>query len=47
MRIKKVACGDNILEGRFEAIYFFHLGLLPGIYGVGKTQISKVILRAL
>jgi len=44
---KKVACGDNILEGRFEAIYLFHLAWLAGIYGFGKTPISKVILRAL
>ncbi|MEG5017561.1 MULTISPECIES: hypothetical protein [unclassified Microcoleus] len=47
MRIKKVAFGDNILKWHFEPIYFFHLALLAGGYGIGKTQISKEIFKLL
>lgn len=47
MRSKKVAFCDNVLEWRFEPIYFFNLALLVGVSGVGKTQILKVILTAL
>lgn len=44
MRIKKVAFWDNLLEWRFEPIYFSNLALLVGVSGVGKTQILKGIL---
>lgn len=45
MRIKKVAFWDNVLEWRFEPIYFSNLALLVGVSGVGKTQILKGILN--
>jgi ABC-type dipeptide/oligopeptide/nickel transport system ATPase subunit len=45
MRIKKVGFCDNVLEWRFEPIYFSNLALLVGVSGVGKTQILKGILR--
>jgi predicted ATPase len=45
MRIKKVAFCDNVLEWRFEPIYFSNLALLVGVSGVGKTQILKGISR--
>ncbi|MEG4801493.1 ATP-binding protein [Microcoleus sp. ARI1-B5] len=45
MRIKKVAFWDNVLEWRFEPIYFSNLALLVGVSGVGKTQILKGISR--
>jgi chromosomal replication initiation ATPase DnaA len=47
MKIKKVAFWDNELEWRFEPIYFSDWALLVGGSGLGKTQILKVILRAL
>jgi hypothetical protein len=47
MKIKRVAFWDNELEWGFEPIYFSDLALLVGVSGVDKTQILKVILRAL